>query len=310
MNKSIRYKYILFNRQINKSTIQNSTNWNKTADVILKEITNNNSATLTWISLSWITTKEQVATKTTLLLNLWFNISTIEKIVINWGTVVGQSGSVIQIPQYPWCSTAWTIFVATSKYTWCNTNDIILCSWAWIWYTIAACNVWSTTAGTTSISYGNFFQFGKKDTSWVNWYSWYSYDWKASGWVNWWSANDWWIEDAEKETAIYSNQNTTDQDKMRWPCDTWYHVPSILEWSWILTSWWWWTNAISMSNAIKLPLVGYRDFTNYTWANSGGYRSSSPNDVSGYALRFSTSIIYPKGSDYRGNWFAIRCIKN
>jgi len=75
--------------------IQNAVTDNKKADVVIKEITNNQNATLTWISLSWITTKEQVQANSSTFTSLWFDTSTIEKVVVNWGTVVGMSGSTI-----------------------------------------------------------------------------------------------------------------------------------------------------------------------------------------------------------------------
>ena len=56
-----------------------------------------------------------------------------------------------------------------------------------------------------------------------------------------------------------------------------------------------------MSNALKLPLVGYRSYNSYLWASGGGYWSSSPSDNNGYALRFSGSTIYPKSPDSRAN---------
>ncbi|MDR0650426.1 MAG: hypothetical protein LBG59_03275 [Candidatus Peribacteria bacterium] len=42
-----------------------------------------------------------------------------------------------------------------SRYPGCDTDDITVGS-----YTIAACNVGATTAGTTSASYGSLFQRG------------------------------------------------------------------------------------------------------------------------------------------------------
>ena len=50
----------------------------------------------------------------------------------------------------------------------------------------------TAVAGTTSASYGNFYQFGTSTNSWTNGSgaSW-NYDWKSPGGTDAGSANDW-----------------------------------------------------------------------------------------------------------------------
>jgi hypothetical protein len=54
-----------------------------------------------------------------------------------------------------------TVSSAITKYSGCNTNDIIVTSSDGNKsYTIAACNVGATIAGTSVASYGSWFQWG------------------------------------------------------------------------------------------------------------------------------------------------------
>ena len=203
-----------------------------------------------------------------------------------------------------------------ASYPWCDTWDITFWS-----YTIAWCNVWATTwteyalcvdsATCTTARVWNYYQFGKSDSSWINWDPWYSYDWKSPGWTDAWSANDWWVEDSEKTTATYSNQNTTDQAKMQWPCADWYHVPTDAEWVWIHAAGWWWTNWANMLNDLKMPLSGDRSplGPTYNQGNVGHYWASSPYGNDGYNMNFGSNI-YPSSARYRSAGFSVRCFKN
>ena len=237
-----------------------------------------------------------------------------------------------EIAPNPYVSCTWVNnpipFSATTIYwQWtsneCSDSDIIVCSWNGIWYTISACNVWATEwseyascidiASCTTAIVWNYYQFGKNDTIFVNWESWYSYDWKSPGWIDAWSANDWWVEESEKTTATYSNQGSVDQAKMQWPCASWYHVPTNAEWVWIHTAGWWWTNWTNMSNALKMPLAGYRIWSDGLINSPGGYGyywSSSPKVTSGYRMCFTSTSIYSLYGYFRANMYSVRCFKN
>ena len=90
---------------------------------------------------------------------------------------------------YSSCTTAWQIKIATTIYSWCNSNDIIVCSWNWVWYTISACNIWSSISWLTSTSYWTYYQFGSDPcVSWYHLPAQLEWAWLISAWW-WW--NNW-----------------------------------------------------------------------------------------------------------------------
>ena len=156
--------------------------------------------------------------------------------VLNWVTT--STNIVIDetpVDPYLSCTTQWEILDSPTTYWSCDTPDIVICNWTWTWYVVSACNVWATKASEydlctslatcTTERVWDHIQFWKSDNSWTIWNAWWSNDWKASGWTDWWSANDWWVMNADRNTATYNNSTSENQAKMQWPCDAWYHVP-------------------------------------------------------------------------------------
>ncbi len=197
-----------------------------------------------------------------------------------------------------------------TTYPWCDNEDITFGI-----YTISACNVWTNIAWTSASSYGDHFQFGRNVTypTWTNWNVWYTYDWKSPGGADSWSANDWWVYESVKWTATYQNSNSASQTLMQWPCATWYHIPTDVEWNGILVAWGWWSNGTNMMNAIKLPFAGYRGASNAILGGQGSsalYWTATPTDAYSYRFSFNASSISPSTSSYRWDGFSIRCFKN
>lgn len=62
----------------------------------------------------------------------------------------------------------------------CDTADIVIANGTYVrvWN---ACNRGATAAGTTSASYGNYYQFGTSTTTWTNGTAANNWDWKAPG---------------------------------------------------------------------------------------------------------------------------------
>jgi hypothetical protein len=160
--------------------------------------------------------------------------------------------------------------VYNSTYSWCDTPDII------IWnYTIAACNVWATTAWVhtwCTVAWNDNINLLTTNVNCGPEYVWYHFQWWRNKWFSMLTAVtsprqstkiDWtvWlnaISDAYQfvrsslltsytwaSTDIDNNwwwksDNTTaiwNNKNRQWPCKNWYHVPSTAEWRWLVAEW-------------------------------------------------------------------------
>ncbi len=72
------------------------------------------------------------------------------------------------------CTTWWEILSSSTVYGSCDWPDIVMCSWAWTWYVLAWCNVWTNISGTWSASYWSYYNYpnfsGSSDTLCWDWY--------------------------------------------------------------------------------------------------------------------------------------------
>ena len=236
--------------------------------------------------------------------------------VITWTWTTFSKLKDIAKVWWKWYSVNWTTLVykdlgaTITNYPWCDTDDITF--WT---ITIAACNVWTNKAARTSDDtewYWSYFQFGRSDTTWTNSSSSYSYDWKSPGWTDDWSANLWWVSESDKETITYSASTDENKLKMKWPCASWYHVPTTKEWvnlkdvSDI-------TNVATAYSKLKLPVSGYRIYNNGNkthQGSDGSYWSASPNGVNGNRFYFDSSTIRISEGIARSRGYPVRCFKN
>ena len=107
----------------------------------------------------------------------------------------------------------------------------------------------------------------------------------------------------------------------RWPCDSWFHIPTKDEWTDIYNAWisdgaWsssWWSN---MMTYLKLPDAWYRDFWNTSWVywgwmpyNWNYWTCTAYWTAQAYNLLVYSSwiyISYNKWAPRRTNWNSIR----
>ncbi len=223
------------------------------------------------------------------------------------------------------CTSTWQIINASTTYNWCSSPDIIVCSWPWLWYTLSACNVWSTVSGTWTSSYGKYFQW---------WNNWWTFSWTITpttslvDWSSYWPSNYynntnfiWWASmstpydwSSVKNDDLWWN-NTNTKEAMQWPCEPWYHVPTQIEWSNLVNTWWWWTNGWQMMSDLKIANSWYRhrsDWVMYQmwdW-NYVQYWASTPTWNDAYRLDVSPTDIKVYFSMNRSFWLPIRCFKN
>jgi uncharacterized protein (TIGR02145 family) len=121
----------------------------------------------------------------------------------------------------------------------------------------------------------------------------------------------------------------------QWPCANGYHVPTTLEWDWLLQAWckyrgwtacvipvwssrnwddlWWEATFENFRLDLKLPRAGRRgrdDGSLYDQGTGGRYWSSSLNGDNAHSLYFSSSVVYPQLNYLRADGFSVRCFRN
>ncbi len=197
-------------------------------------------------------------------------------------------------------------------------------------YTMMDKNLWASEVGTTSASYGYYYQRGNN----------YGF-WNGTAWTN----QDWTATIATTSTLVPSptapytgstfvlapnspyDWATPQNPNLRlpggqWPCPTGYHIPTSTERQWLynarvkIYS----GDAIYASNkwfllrdTLKLPMAGRRLIASagvYGQGSGGRYWSSTPNGASSYILGFDSSDVDPADYGYRANGFSARCFKN
>jgi len=267
----------------------------------------------TWTTISSQENIAYILNQTTndQLIALW-NIT-----ILKWqkSLINNTNTTIIPAPAFPSCTASGQIKTSVNTYWTCSAANIIVCSWNWTWYEIAACNVWTSIAWTTPSSYWDYYQFGRNQPYpiWANWDILWNYDWKSPGWKDAWSANDWWVLDINNFTSSYKNSTTVNKTKMQWPCISWYHVPTQLEWHNIFIPLWTSQIANNITNQLKLPMWGYIDGISPTLVYSGSkgyYWSSSPVVNNGVFLNIISTAIYTASSTARSVGIPVRCFKN
>lgn len=234
-----------------------------------------------------------------------------------------------EIP-YSNCTNAGQTYTADSTYSdivaWtCDTPDKIVCTrkgYAQIW---SMCNVWSSTSWLSSSSYGWYYQW------WNNWDLSFSpgsytkpiacssindssynstanfiYDMSFDG-ENWCSGsqnnNQW-----GNITDTPVSGKSTNPSARKWPCATWYHVPSAIQWQYVYNNWF-----PNIQTILALPLAWYKSRYNGIMSRQdrlGGYWSSTSNGKKAYELTFTSSSITPADTEFFTTGLSVRCIKD
>jgi hypothetical protein len=205
------------------------------------------------------------------------------------------------------CTAAWQTYTATTTYPGCNEADKIVCTWTSVWYTWAMCNVGSTTAGTTSASYGSYFQWWRNvpfpTSGSVTTVAWPLTASAASATtdfiINWSTAPyDWLIP--QDGNLWWDTTNTSLARK--WPCQDGYHVPSYAEMTDMKNAlpWWVWMTTL------KAPIAWYRHYADWSL---GGAHWFWWTTLPGQYLYWDSTYTYLWWNS-RALWFSVRCIGN
>jgi len=209
-------------------------------------------------------------------------------------------------------------------------NDIIICNWTtWSWYTISACNAWAIEVYTNQIFSSDVSPRTESINSWAWWvYQWWNnadISYAPINWTQIWDTT-WYAPSTYSNpffTLSLSDWTTIRNDNLwwnitntniarKWPCNIWYHVPTLTEWSTIYSIWWW-SNWTDISLALKMPFAWRRnlyaqhmdkeDMNAYYWLST----------VPGVPADMIYFYSNPANSSYdrdRGYGMSVRCIKN
>ncbi len=219
-------------------------------------------------------------------------------------------------------------------------DDIITCNWTtWSWITIKACNQWATTVYTDQ----TFASEATARDSWVNQWAWWLYQWWNNAENSYNTATSTLIVSTTDEDSIYNSSpfvlwsssyrydwietqndnlwwNITDTSVSRkWPCETWYHVPSKSEWQNLFNLKWDANDAnlcLEMMDDLKMPMAWVRSWNDGSMTQQGSwgrYWSSSPGVSGVYYIDFWWSYSYMINSSNeinRAQGLPVRCFKN
>ena len=168
----------------------------------------------------------------------------------------------------------------------------------------AALNIGITQVSASSITYNPSQQQYYSSSTYIRWYdNWLDNNNVVDLW--WWTLND----------RTFNLDNNTrkinNPTYRRWPCPQWFHVPSLSEWSKVLSIIWY--DRSMVENDLKMPKAGYRQYYNNTSVSGRGYTAhrwtSSPYSA------YTKSIGYemyqwenPYWTDIaRANAYSVRC---
>ena len=198
------------------------------------------------------------------------------------------------------------------------------------------CNVGSTIAGTTSVSYGNYFQWGRSNAPFpstgnvptIAWPKTLTEANNATGsfitsvafsthdWLTPQDNNRLWGWGTDQITGTYADRTPTNQALMQWPCAYWYHVPTAKEWCDTVNSLAGtpicsnYTN-VNLWYILKIPAAGMRYID--WWLSSPTYAmlaSSSPSSDRTWTIEYHYTWVFNYGIDPNNFWVNVRCQKN
>ena len=203
------------------------------------------------------------------------------------------------------------------RYPGCDTDDITI--WT---FTIAACNVWATTASTNwSVSRGYYFQWGRNKSFVFGDTSQQSSQIVWSVGLNPSTDTFWFVWNSNLQNATWANTDISqnwwwanwDNNSRQGPCAPGYRVPSQDDWQSIIAAWGWGNNGNMMRDALLLPYAWGRFYDTGNWFGTGShgyYWTSTPASIYGHVLWFNSSNIYTTWPWSRANGYFVRCFKN
>ena len=175
------------------------------------------------------------------------------------------------------------------------------------------------------------------------WYNWATFiKWTSTSKYDYWSDNTpsnhnwlrWWENDTAENNYWFDEANNVARNvaNRRWPCEDWYHVPSIWEWNQVLEYWaeengieleddgglkynYTTLDGLKFQEDFKIPFAGsrYLDAAKvYNMGYNANLWSSSPNVGNDNARNFNLNPneANANNNNNRANAFSLRCFKH
>ena len=211
-------------------------------------------------------------------------------------------------------STLWLITIADGSW-----NDI----------TIADKNLWATQVyndgdALSEANCGKYFQW------WNNY--WFPFTWPVTTSSTQVNANTYWpwnyyssstfIMASPRDNSNNANLRwwtTWTVEAMQWPCASGFHIPTDIEWKWLIDMWvsisaWtstWWD---SVRILLKMPFAWWILYNNATiswqWTQWQYWASTQYSSTNAYRLFMSWTNMVSQANYYKSTWYSIRPFKN
>lgn len=160
---------------------------------------------------------------------------------------------------------------------------------------------WAVTTSSTQVNASSYWPW--------NYYNSSTFITRSSSPYNWDSSDNanlrWWV--------------TWTVEAKQWPCTTWFHIPSNLEWQALYDAWvslWLWTSSswTPVQTYLKIPFAGLREYSSagVNYQSSRGYYLSSTHESANYIyyMYLNSTALIPQISSYSVYGFSIRPFAN
>ena len=249
-----------------------------------------------------------------------------------------------------WATKAWTV---------CSELNSWACGYHYQWWSNYGFEIWCRANRCRQDE--TYYNSTEERAVWNDSYDKHWYDWPVTGFMRWvtnitsqgfgllfwnyWSGDEvhrdvrWWSGDDDTNNWWLDLNNSLDR---RWPCDTWYHVPSAWEWNRLLEYWaanytWDWNSLTFTTQSFteilkkfsgnpaaanqfklnfKVPFAGHRsnDYGHLMYENDARFwlSSAAPSgtyDEMGIVSKITSSAV--SDSVYQNdNGLSVRCFKD
>jgi len=275
------------------------------------------AASVFWVTLIWVVYAASI-TSTTQTVNSW------DAITANWYQDVNNKLALISGK-----ANSSDVYTKTDLYTKTEIDSLI----ASLQSQIPDWTAQDSNCSLPDVTIGSQTWAGCNSTLWI-WIDYTPWDCYNYAWTNNWSNCGWYSSKESDYNSVWVDNiwgKLYTWDNAQNACGTWYHLPSIEEWTTAMislgctdtvsstTTWWkcawlWWKNNGTLKDKLKLPIAGFRNTDGVSFNHRGNYTRLWASSVSGSGGRWVTLGRYNdtvlRRSRGKAYGFSVRCIKD